>query len=233
MEHQRKMARKSRREQVVECPEEETHKENQKKRARKSKEEQVVECPEEQTHNRLLDNKHRTKIWEGVRLDVVRMMKPYNINVFSLIAIPKIKKLAFRPNAIEKLDVGKDVRDFLRHSGFENVLGLFEEHNMLLVFLYFGLIDSLNILGLPIHGTPILSIRPKDKDKFKSTPENLFPGVKDILNQRGFDLNKLKTVATARKGDDFIYSLKLRVRVTVLCIMGSYIIPSPSSGFLS
>ncbi|KAF7810656.1 transposon Pol polyprotein [Senna tora] len=124
--------------------------------------------------------------------------KPYNINVFSLIAVPKIKKLAFHPNAIEKFDV-----------------------------------DSLNILGIPIHGTPILSVRPKDKDKFRSTTENLFPGVKDILHQRGFDLNKLKTVATAKKGDDFIYSLKLRVRATVLCIMGTYIIPSPSSGFLS
>ncbi|CAI9094727.1 OLC1v1030514C1 [Oldenlandia corymbosa var. corymbosa] len=139
--------------------------------------------------------------------------------------------------------VGLNVRQFLHGSGFANLLKLanhqfFYCKPLISVLvdcydtktftfrlgdssceLYFGLRDILYITGLRIVGKPEVTIEARGEDIAKI----LFPYIEGVYEKKGFVLKKLKELAMSDQ--PFV----IRVRATVLLLLGTLVFPNSSS----
>ncbi|XP_071909769.1 protein MAIN-LIKE 1-like [Coffea arabica] len=151
---------------------------------------------------------------------------------------------------IRNFTVGDDVVEVLTGSGFENLLkftGFFGIHCHYLVQafatkynsntqsfilgqenavkLYFGLRDILQITGLPISGIPLVCQEARGEE----IANEIFPNLVVHFEMKGFHLKTLRDIATLKASDkEFAHPLDIRVRATVLYLLGCLIFPDSS-----
>mgnify|MGYP004713412115 CR=1 FL=1 len=151
---------------------------------------------------------------------------------------------------IKGLEVGADVVGVLEGSGFENLLKLtsyngkhchyliqafatkYSSDNQTFILdqngnlkLYFGLRDILHITGLPISGMPLIIQEAQGED----IAREIFSNLEVYHKNRGFSLKTLKHIAINKTSEnEFEHPLEIRVRATVLYLLGCLIFPDSS-----